>query len=63
MMTMCLSWIDIYKNNLQMDDVSGPSWSPDNSRYSYYNVNNDDYLNGMFQRYCMTKVATDKVNY
>ena len=21
-----------------MDDVSGPSWSPDNSRYSYFNV-------------------------
>ncbi len=47
MMTMCLSWIDIYKNNLQMDDVSGPSWSPDNSRYNLYNVNNDDY--GLFE--------------
>ena len=38
MMTMCLCWINIYMNNLQMDDVSGPSWSPDNSRYSYFNV-------------------------
>ena len=49
MMTMCLCWINIYMNNLQMDDVSGPSWSPDNSRYSYFNVKSSGYTHRVLQ--------------